>query len=853
MKKMIKEYNHLLIAFIMTLSSVMIVYVLKSVTPFGKGTLLTIDFYHQYGPMLGELYDRVTGGLNFIYSFRMGLGLPIYRNFFNYLSSPFNIIILLFKHKDLLASYSVIIALKAAASALTMCYYLSKKFNKNYLFVGLSILYALSAYYTAYYWNIMWLDGMVMLPLIVYGIEKIIEDNKCLLYIVSLTIMIIANYYIAYMICIFSVLYFITYLIISTDKKDPKTIKKQVLLFIISSIIAGGLCAFFILPLYEAMKNISATGDTIPTSQYYYFSIKEFIFGHLSGVKTTVLASDVANAPNVSTSVLSIGLLLLFICNKKIDNKIKVGYIFLLSFLILSYVIAPLDFIWHGFHTPNDLPFRYSFIYSFIMIIISAYALDKIKYSRKTMVVATYVILVILIVLAKILGYKCLNDMMFITNYLLVTVYFLLYVLSYLCKNKTKAIKAITIVFIFVISIESILATDNNWKVDTFKSELYKNYDKINQLVNYIESNDHDIYRIEKDACNSYNDPSWYGYNGQVAFSSMQYEEIATQQYDLGMPGNYINSFYYSENTPVYNMMFGIKYILGDITNDKSYTLYHRIKDLTIYENKYNLGLMYGVNKDIKDFKVIENIPLDNQNSFIENSTNISDVLERIYVTSEIVSVNKAQIVKYKFENNKDDIIYAYFPNDDTDLLLMDKKLYYFVDDYDTSYFKHKYHEMASYKEKHIIITKGINEFYIKYQDYRKDYDDEVQLYRINYDKLNKAYDKLNSQKVKITDFKENHIKAQSNFKEDLTMYTSIPYDMGWKAYIDGKEVKTYKLASALLGFDVKKGSHNIELKYEIPHIKEGLCISAMSIGGLVILTRKTKSPQKKKKIKKTK
>ena len=288
------------------------VYYLNKVTPFGEHSLLTIDFFHQYGPMLAELWDRVINGQSLIYSFRMGLGLPIFRNFFNYLSSPFNIIMFFFNRNSILTSYSFIIGLKAVASCITTSIFLNKKFGKNYLFISLSLLYGFSAYFVAYYWNIMWLDGMVLIPLITLGIENLITKEKTLLYIISLAIMLFANYFIGYMLCIYSIIYFVFYLILNTDKFEFKVVVKKCLLFGISSLLAGCLCAIFLIPLYDALKTTSSIGGKMPLSQYYAFTIKDFIFNHLSGVGSTVLKNSKTLAPNISIGILPIALLLGF-------------------------------------------------------------------------------------------------------------------------------------------------------------------------------------------------------------------------------------------------------------------------------------------------------------------------------------------------------------------------------------------------------------------------------------------------------------------------------------------------------------------------------------------------------------
>ena len=148
--KKASQYKYYLIVALSAIIIVTFSYILKEVSPFGDNSLLTIDFYHQYGPMLGELYRRIYHHGSLIYSFTMGLGQPFYRNFFNYLSSPFNLLILLFKHEDLLTSYSFIIGLKSVVTAITMSLFLKWKFGEDYKLVPLALMYAFCAYFVKY-------------------------------------------------------------------------------------------------------------------------------------------------------------------------------------------------------------------------------------------------------------------------------------------------------------------------------------------------------------------------------------------------------------------------------------------------------------------------------------------------------------------------------------------------------------------------------------------------------------------------------------------------------------------------------------------------------------------------------
>ena len=187
LKKMIKDYKWIYITFFVSSIVISIIYALSKIAPLGNNSMLDVDFYHQYGPLLNELYDRIQSGKSLLYSFNTGGGIPFYRNFLNYLSSPFNLIMFIFKKDNIVISFSIIIALKVIFASTFMSCYLKKTFKKdNVLLVVFSILYSFSGYFCAYYWNIMWLDGMVFLPLIMLGINKIVDDDSPLFYTIFL-------------------------------------------------------------------------------------------------------------------------------------------------------------------------------------------------------------------------------------------------------------------------------------------------------------------------------------------------------------------------------------------------------------------------------------------------------------------------------------------------------------------------------------------------------------------------------------------------------------------------------------------------------------------------------------------
>lgn len=843
-KQHLKNNKNIYCTFFIGIIIISTIFILEKITPFGENSTLAVDFYHQYGPMLGELYDRIKSGSNLLYSFTMSSGLPIFRNFLNYLSSPLNIIILLFKRENLLTAYSFIIGLKAVLAGTTFTYFVEKKFNlKSTLTIALGLLFSFQAYFIAYYWNIMWLDGLIFIPLITLGIEKIVNENKALLYIISLALMILTNYFIGYMLCIFSVIYFLIYLISKKKKSEWKNALKISLKFIISSLLAGLLTAFLTLPLFSSISSTSATSDTLPLTRYYQFSPIEFVINHLTGVSSTVFSSDITNAPNISCGIISIPLLFIFIFNKQIKLKTKICYLSALLILILSFFFAPLDFIWHAFHVPNDLPYRFSFIYTFILLTISAYSLIKIKNTRPILIFISYIFTLLIILLSYFYNIDQVSNKMLIINAVLISIYFVIYIISKYYKYTRKIM---TVIFIGVIGLECIIRVSNNWEINQLIDDYYYNYNGMKNALNFIKENDtEEFYRVEQTDTMTLNDSSWYHYNGITSFSSMNYEALAILQRDLGIPGNEINSFYYTNNTPIYNLVFNLKYIIGDPYDYKHYKNILLGSTFEVYENKYNLNLLYGVNKNIKNWELIEYDPIRNQNTFIENCTGIQNVLEKNKIISKEVIDKRDDItlVKYTFKNNFD-TNYFYNNAENIEFFIINETLYYEDNIYETinySFPQINYYSSENYTEKKLINFNDTNELIDIYVGYSFYNNDLIDIYSLNENKFNSAYNILKNNEASITIFKENKIKATIDLKEKMTIYTSIPYDEGWNVLVDGKKVHTYKIANSLLAFDLESGKHTITIKYFPKHMILGASISISSLLAIIYLHKKKK------------
>ena len=182
--------------------------ILGGFAPFGSKILVCYDALYQYLPLLSDFAETVREGGSLFYSFHTG-GVNFYATTLYYLVNPFNLVSLLFPAEKMEEAFTLVIGLCTAATAVSAAWYLQKRYARaDISTVAFSLLYTFSGFYIAYYYNTMWLMALVLLPLIARGIERLTNGGKPWLYLASLAFAIICSFYMGFMLCIFSVLYF---------------------------------------------------------------------------------------------------------------------------------------------------------------------------------------------------------------------------------------------------------------------------------------------------------------------------------------------------------------------------------------------------------------------------------------------------------------------------------------------------------------------------------------------------------------------------------------------------------------------------------------------------------------------
>ncbi len=867
------ENKFIIISFLATMGTMLVVFACNSMVPFGDKTVLRMDLYHQYGPLFAELYERIMHGDSLTYSWASGLGSCFLGNYFNYLSSPIGAVILFFGHKNIPDAIAVMVLLKASLSAAAFTYYAKHSLkNQSFITCAFSVLYAFCAYMIAYNWNVMWIDAMVLLPIVLLGIERIINHGKMGTYVAGLALSMFSNYYMSYMLCIFAVIYFFHYYFKTYTVDDlineGYTGKKALFInsrlirsgfiFGMGSLCAAGLMACALLPVANVLTSSSATSGSFPTDLESYFTFYDFFANHLGSLTTTIRSSGDDVLPNVYCGVLTIILAPLFFFSKSISKKEKAHTLALLVALYFTFNINILNYIWHGFHFPNDLPYRQSFIYSFILLTIAYKAFLRIEEFTSRQIAAVGTALIVFVFFVEKLTSKNVTTATILLTLVLLVLYV---VVLTIFKDKKYQTASVALMLVACVCCEVVMCDTATLSISVDKTPYVSDLDDFEAVKDGLDTIEQDgFYRMELTDLRTRMDPSWYYYNGVSVFSSMASEKLSNLQDDLGMMSNRINSYTYNPQTPVYNMMFSLKYLVNnELTNVLANSPYYKSTigndTFEAFKNNYYLPIAYCVDSSVANW-ASENYmsdwrstkgsdPFTLQGDYFEMATGLSNPFERVYISyvtysnispftegldSTVFSYNKntagaeGSSVFY-FTTEKEGNLYIYFEDSNGST----SKELTFNSSLGTS---------THSADQNCILDLGhyaANETITVTVPYDADSGTfKIYGYTMNDKVFEKGYNKLKDNQMLIETFEDTYIKGKITPTEDCLLYTSIPYSKGWSVYIDGEKVKDediVKIGEALLAVNVKKGIHEVEFKFSAPGLRSGIMLTFITSG----------------------
>ena len=405
-----RKPKNLLYAFsaMLPMAIMLVVWAFMGTFPFGDKGLMAVDFGQQYISFFGLLKNAVLSGdlSSLSYSFTKSLGGDMIGVLGYYLMSPFNIIYILTPLKYFGFAVFLTIWLRYGAIGMAFAFLLIKRYkgleSRKWLVPLFATAYALSGMLVSYQMNVIFYDAMIMLPIVIVYLEELLDGGAPYRYAFALGLTVLLQFYMGYMISIFIALYACYYvsprLMVEGDwKKKIRNVSLPLLQAVIYSIIGIALASVILLPVFfNLIESKGQVGGGMTFSLAFQINPLD-IFAKLvvGGFDNTSGWSAGPNLPNIYIGALGLlGFVSYFLSKKVVRVKKWAAGLVTLVFFI-SFVNEFVSKIWHMGQNPAGFFFRFSWLFSFFMLILAYQAMkEKMVLSR----IANLVIGLVLVV-----------------------------------------------------------------------------------------------------------------------------------------------------------------------------------------------------------------------------------------------------------------------------------------------------------------------------------------------------------------------------------------------------------------------------------------------------------------------
>ena len=804
------------------------VYFIKHIYPFGNDFIAWGDMHSQILALYYNFYDIFHSGKSLLISFSSLTAVNSIANFTYYAMSPLTFIILLFNRVDIPQAVSLIVMLKMVLASITCSYFLNKVFPKLHDFYKIifGILYGLSTYSLSLYIISSWIDVVVLFPILMLGLYQLLKDNKVKLYIITLTLCILFNFYTAILsaifVCFISLIYLLFY------RKD--NLKKSLTLLGFSTVLPILISTVLLLPTYLQLSSSTRIG---------------FSFSDLFTVKTGPLIDKFMF---LTSSGAAFACILLMFKRLKNDKKWLKFFIITTSLVTLSLVIEPINKMWH-LGSYMYYPYRYGFITTLILITGACYYLTNQKnespnnkLNRWLPIISTIICNILIIFLT----YKYYNIIQASINHLTFTrnhfSFFImvgitiLSIINYFVIFKTQNSKKIShyiclgisvIVFTFTQSLLYI-------KIDSDEKTLHEMYTNLNYIYNKEYE---DGYHFKKNKAILFEN---YGYIIDKPvndfFTSLIDNNMYTNLQKMGYDAYAMNTSSSGSNIFI-DSILAQKYIISEEKLDERY--YHQIDEIN------DLGI-YEINIPInKGYIVYNNPTFEDNNSFI----NTNKIYQALTNTNDDIFTFISNTWDLKNITKKDDKITINNKDEESsfnmNINVTDKSLLYFeigkslLNNSKTKYFE----SLDIYVNNSLIINKYPSEDYngsIYLGTFENENIDikivvlnnsigieDLRIGLLDYNKLIEFFD--NNNPIDIS-YDKNNIKINYTSNSDNILFIPISYLKGMSATNNGTSTEIIKVFDSFIGIKLNNGDNNIIISYTTPGLKIGLIISIIGI-----------------------
>lgn len=854
-----RDWSYLLWCFLLPFTMLLLIYVLDGVFPFGDRSVLVLDLNGQYMGFFEALRDFVWGDGSMLYSFARTLGGEMMGIYAYYLASPLSYIVALFPREYITEAMLFIFVLKAGLSGLSFGYYIHRRrYASPFVTIAFSCLYALSSFAVVMHHNTMWMDCLILLPLLTLGLEELIRYRRFKLFVSSLALCLLSNFYIGYMVCIYVLIYFFYYFYANGGRGmcNPLEEKNHYLRSLFRtgfySLLSIGISAIIVMTVVYSLSFGKTTFTDPNFTPMLRFNPLEFLAKMMPGAYDTVKPEGL---PIVFCGTLTLFLVPLYFLNRSFPRTERVVSCLLLLVFIGSMAISTLDMLWHGGQAPNWLNYRYAFMLTFLLLVMGAKGFARLSdIAPKTLYVLS-LILLLLTLAAGLMGYRyfAIGALSFALIACLIYAGVLLLFRHF--GKRLPSLLSLLLLVCVVVEVFTNGVIQLAWlhaDVGASNRADYTIYHNgTGETLTYMMGYDDSFYRMETTHHRVTNDVMEIGYRGlSNSTSTLNAKTIAF----LARLGLLSTSHWsrYEGSTTVVDSLLGIKYLVTTINTQPNHSYMHLFdrNQNAVFMNPWALPIAYAT-KDLSafDFSNYQNDPLAAQNALVRAMTGLDlDVYKPLRVSSvdfkngqkNVLYVNADECDYYEFlsdvyiknrtELEDGTMKDVYAPESEITFKLTvpaDGKLYFYVP---TNY-KNKvtvlvngapsgtlFHEETDYVkdlgnrrvgEEVTVTLRMENCLYFYYKT------DATLFYLESSENVASAMTALGENGITLSDFTESSFHGKITVTEDKrTVLTTIPYDAGWQITVDGTPITGYETLDALLAFDLEAGEHTVELVY---------------------------------------
>ncbi len=794
--------------------SIFIAFIIFYINYLIKGNILYSDLYNQGLDFLQYYKDHFNiFSKDWIYNWNIGLGDNNFALLLYYLLSPFNLVLKLVKNFDMVTILPLFLTLKMGFMIYFASLFFEKTTSRKYRWIG-SLIY-ISTYNIMLYGNyqIMWLDTYTFLPLVLLGIEKVIKKEGYYLYIFSLAILVITDYYLAILIIPHIAIYgILRYIHVNSNKGTLKFVRKMIFFSMISFLLS----AFVLIPAMDITLSSAKQINVIPEFGRSAESLKT-IFTHS-------FIGDISTDSNTYITLLGMIVVIPFLL---LNRDIKYNlYLIHIAILFLAIYSDKINYILNFNYIPAGGLYRYNLFFNiYIAFYVYKYIEELVHRKDKKFIIGILSMSILCILIfskthLKTTDYKYIINLVFIIGYMIILILYKKY-------HKTLII----IIILLLISEVSF----NYYSIDKdINVNSVDNRNKFTYVLNHISDK--------------------YGQDGRVEIRENEQHNLYIAQniegvsaYHSLMNSNYKNIdkvFTNTNDSDVRNYFKG-RNIIAQLVGTDYYVSSH---NYCPYNNAYLLEKFQDFyifkidNKDLKYFNksstfynlkdsaiekdalLYSNLYLNSKNDILRSDeyTKLNGIFKEYNIGNKEISITVPgdYYLKRAYNDGKriDTLRFQVNGNED---ILNDRINTFTVND-------------TNYDEYYIGHLKTGDKIKIS-----GDFNKNSKLVGIKDDYIRSSIDTMNSINIKSINKTNNSFNAEFTLDKEGYVFFPIVYDKNWKVLCNGKEIKPNIVDAGFMAIELDSGEFSVEMKYVPKTFYFGVFCSTFTLLAILVLNIK--------------